>query len=153
MQRIERFADIEQEFIERAHAQVWCNGATVDAKQRPRSRILHPVWEGQIGWLTTQRGSPKVRHLAVNPHLSLAYTAEPFKPIYVECRAVWDDDPATREHVWALLKRLPEPIGFDPAAAWAHIDEAEVGVLQLMPWRIELNDFATPPPRTLVWRA
>jgi hypothetical protein len=35
----------------------WCNAATVDRKDRPRSRVLHPIWEVidtyPIGWIAT----------------------------------------------------------------------------------------------------
>jgi hypothetical protein len=151
MLKISTFAEIEPEFIERVHAVVWCNGATVDTHGRPRTRVLHPIWEGATGWVTTRRSSPKVKHLAANPFLSLAYIADPFKPIYVECRAVWDGDLATRQRIWDLLRRTPPPLGFDPALTWGDIEDPENGLLRLTPWRIELNDYS-PPPQTKVWR-
>jgi hypothetical protein len=43
------FAESEEEFVRRAHTMVWCSMATVDSKQRLRSRITHPIWEGQVG--------------------------------------------------------------------------------------------------------
>ena len=146
MLKIDTFAEIEPEFIERVHAVVWCNGATVDTRGRPRTRVLHPIWEGTTGWVTTRRSSPKVKHLAANPFLSLAYIADPFKPIYVECRALWDGDFATRQRIWDLLRRTPPPLGFDPALTWGDIEDPENGLLRLTPWRSELNDF-WPPPR------
>lgn len=145
------FAEIEAEFIDRVHALVWCNAATVDAQQRPRSRVLHPIWEGATGWITTRRNSPKIAHLQANPHLSLAYVAEPFRPVYVECRAIWNGDLAVRQRIWALLRATPEPLGFDPALSWGDITDAENGLLQLIPWRIELSDFSGPPI-TKIWR-
>jgi hypothetical protein len=114
--------------------------------------VLHPVWEGATGWVTTRRGTPKIRHLAANPHIALAYVAEPFRPVYADCLAVWVDDLATQAHVWELCRSLPEPYGFDPASAWERLDHPENGLLRLRPWRIELNDF-TGPPETIVWRA
>jgi uncharacterized pyridoxamine 5'-phosphate oxidase family protein len=147
------FAEIEQEFIERAHSVVWCNGATIDMRNRPRSRVLHPLWEGATGWVTTRRNSPKIKHLAANPFISLAYIADPFKPIYVECRAAWDDDLATRRRIWDLFKNAPAPFGFDPADVWGRVEDPDNGLLQLTPWRIELNDFSGQPPQTKIWRA
>ena len=38
-------AEIAPKFVEMAHQIVWCTVATVDAKGRPRSRILHPIWQ------------------------------------------------------------------------------------------------------------
>jgi hypothetical protein len=93
------FAEIEPEFIQRVHSVVWCNGATVDTRGRPRTRVLHPIWEGATGWITTRRSSPKVKHLAARPFLSLAYIKDPFKPIYVECYAAWDGDLAARRRI------------------------------------------------------
>jgi hypothetical protein len=43
MLKIDSFAEIEPEFIERTHAVVWCNSATVDT--HGRTRVLHPIWE------------------------------------------------------------------------------------------------------------
>jgi len=64
--RVETFAEIEDEFIARAHQMVWCNVATVDAEGRPHSRILHSIWEGPTGWIATRRHSPKARELERN---------------------------------------------------------------------------------------
>ena len=32
-------------FVEMAHRIVWATVATVDERGRPRSRVLHPIWE------------------------------------------------------------------------------------------------------------
>ena len=32
-------------FVEMAHRIVWASVATVDRQGRPRSRILHPIWQ------------------------------------------------------------------------------------------------------------
>jgi hypothetical protein len=67
------FADIEDGFIERVHAVVWCTAATVDTRNRPRSRVWHPIWEGKTGRIATNRNALKTKHLARNPYLSLSY--------------------------------------------------------------------------------
>ncbi|WP_198676050.1 hypothetical protein [Kribbella monticola] len=36
---------VQKEFRDRAHEIVWSTVATVGADHRPRSRILHPIWE------------------------------------------------------------------------------------------------------------
>ena len=66
------FGEIEKEFNERTQRIVWCTVATIDRKGRPRSRILHPIWEGTTGWITG-RNSFKAKHLAANPYVSLSY--------------------------------------------------------------------------------
>ena len=38
-------AHVAPAFIEMAHRIVWCSAATVDTHGRPRSRILHPIWQ------------------------------------------------------------------------------------------------------------
>ena len=49
--------DTAPAFVEMAHRIVWCSAATVDSHGRPRSRILHPIWQwdGQnlVGWIVT----------------------------------------------------------------------------------------------------
>ena len=90
---------------------VWCSAATIDSQQRPRSRILHPIWEGAVGWIGTNRNSYKAQHLAQNPYVSLAYITDLFKPVYVDCSAVWVDDLAEKQRIWELFQdfRLPHP--------------------------------------------
>ncbi len=68
--KVSAFADIEKDFLARVRQIVWCNVATVDRRGRPRSRILHPIWEGRTGWILTGRHTLKTRHLAANPHVS-----------------------------------------------------------------------------------
>jgi hypothetical protein len=144
------FAVIADEFRARVERMVWCNVATVDARGRPRSRILHPLWEGATGWITTNPQSHKARHLADHPHVSLAYIADVAKPVYADCRVAWVDDPATKAHVWDLCRTTPEPVGFDPAPIYTSADHPKFGVLRLTPWRIEVYSF---PQATQVWHA
>lgn len=63
---VRSFSEIEAEFLERVYRMIWCNVATVDGRGRPRSRLLHPIWEGMTGWIATHRHSHKSRHLAHN---------------------------------------------------------------------------------------
>src|SRR6476646_10751477 len=109
------FSDIEEEFMARVRRIVWCTVATVDGKGRPRSRILHPIWEGSTGWIGTHRYSHKSHHLDNNPYVSLAYIKDVFKPVYVDCTAAWIDDLDMKQRIWDLFKNTPEPLGYDPA--------------------------------------
>ena len=147
---VQSFAEIEEEFIARVHTVVWCNVATVDQQGRPRSRVLHPIWEGTTGWIGTYRDSFKAQHLAHNPHVSLAYVGDVAKPVYAECVATWADDPAQKQHVWDLFAQAPHPLGYDPTPLFVIPDHARFGVLKLTPWRIELVQFPAEPR---VWRA
>ncbi len=147
------FAEIEAEFLQRVHTMVWCSVATVDSKQRPRSRILHPIWEGNTGWIGTHRHSHKSRHLAQNPHMSLAYIAEITRPVYADCVAEWVDDLAEKQRIWDLFKHALPPLGYDPAPLFGSPTDENFGLLKLTPWRIELVTF---PAESLnaspVWR-
>ena len=71
--------EVAPAFVQMAHGIVWCSAATVDAKGRPRSRILHPIWEWDgdrlQGWIATSPHSPKAVDLAANPNVSLTYWA------------------------------------------------------------------------------
>lgn len=48
---ITHFEDIQAEFMARAQQAVYCNVVTVDRKGRPRSRVMHLIWEGPVGWV------------------------------------------------------------------------------------------------------
>lgn len=145
------FADIQENFHQTVAKYVWCNVATVDTQGRPRSRVLHPIWEGATGWIVTGRTSLKAKHLDDNPHVSLAYIADPFKPLYVDASAEWVDDLATKERIWALFTNTPQPYGYDPAPFFGSVDRPTTGLLKLTPWRIELYDLMSND--NLLWKA
>jgi general stress protein 26 len=110
-------------FVAIAHEIVWCTLGTVDSSGRPRSRIVHPVWEelaggGLTGWLTTRSATPKVRHIAATPYVSCSYWWEKQDVAVAECHAQAVTDPGERERVWAMVAAMPAPAGFDPAAIW-----------------------------------
>jgi general stress protein 26 len=152
---VSSFAEIEKEFSDRTQRIVWCSVSTVDRKGRPRSRILHPIWEGTTGWILTGRNSFKTKHLAGNPYVSLSYWDPEHQQVYAECRAGWVEDPAEKRRIWELCKTTPEPVGYDPILFFRDgPDSPDFGVLCLTPWRIEISAIADmvqgKPPR--VWR-
>jgi uncharacterized pyridoxamine 5'-phosphate oxidase family protein len=151
---IVNFADIESEFIGRVQSMVWCNVATVDSKGRPRSRILHPIWEGSTGWIGTHRNSHKSHHIDRSPYLSLAYIRDVMSPVYVDCTAEWITDLDVKKRVWDVFKNTPEPIGYDPAHDFIRYDHEDYGLLRLTPWRIDIVTFPAPSfaEGTKVWR-
>jgi general stress protein 26 len=147
---VESFADIEAEFIERVHRVVWCSAATVDTKNRPRSRVWHTIWEGQVGWIATRRHTLKTKHLANNPYVSLGYVSDVWKPVYVDCHVEWADNLADKERIWNLFKNAPAPVGYDPTPIFINPDHENFGILKLTPWRIEM---ATVPTDRKVWHS
>ena len=152
MFRVHSFSQIEMEFIARVHTMVWCSMATLDTRNRLRSRILHPIWEGAVGWASARPHSLKAKHLAHNSYVSLAYIADIAKPVYADCRAEWVEDETTRQQVWDLFKTTAPPAGFDLANIFKSVDDPEFGVLKFTPWRIELFDISNSANRR-VWRA
>ena len=149
------FAEIEAEFIERAHSMVWCAVATVEANGRPRTRLLDPVWEGATAWITTRRHSPKKADLARTPFVSLAYVADVMRPVYADCEARWEDDPATKRRVWGFIASLPPPLGFDPAPIYGSADDPNFGLLRLTPTSVRLTNVMEQDRSRIyrVWRA
>jgi len=143
--------EVRPEFLERTLRVVWCSVSTVDTKGRPRARILHPYWEPDLtGWVATWRDSPKAKHLAGNPYVSVAYIAEVFKPCYAECIAEWDDSLETKQRVHELFKNAPAPMGYDTTQIFGPVDNPRFGILKLTPYQLEVSTFPGPH---VVWRA
>ncbi len=148
---VENFSVIEEEFQKRVAKIVWCTFATVDRQGRPRSRILHPIWEGTCGWIATGRTSFKEKHLANNPFASLTYWDPDHQQIYVDCKAEWDDSEETKQRIWDLFKDTPEPLGYDLKMIWSDPLDPSLGILKLTPWRIELASLSDMM-NSQVWR-
>lgn len=148
------FADIEAEFMRRVHSVVWCSLATTDRQGRPRSRILHPIWEvttgRPVGWIATRRHTLKAAHFAHNPYVSLAYIADVSNPVYVDCRVEWDADLDHKQRIWKMFKEAAPPLGYDPAPIFESPDHPNFGLLKLLPWRVEVT---TVPADKRVWHA
>ena len=150
------FSEIEKEFMDRVARIVWCTMTTIDRKNRPRARIIHPIWEGTTGWIATGRHSHKAKHLAHSPWVSLSYWDAQHQQVYAECRAEWEDDPAEKKRIWELYGSTPPPLGYDLQMFWqGGVEDPEYGLLKLTPWRIEISAIADmvkgEPPR--VWRS
>jgi len=151
--KVTHFSEIEAEFLKRVHTMVVCSAATIDRKLRPRSRVLHPIWEGATGWIATHPHSLKARHLAHNPYISLAYVVNVHQPVYVDGRVEWVDNLDEKRRIWDLYKNTPPPLGFDPALDFISPDHPHFGVLKVIPWRIDLVSFPAESfeKGTLVW--
>ena len=87
-----------------AHQIVWCAAATVDAEGRPRSRVLHPIWEWDgeqlTGWVGTGPTPTKRAHLEANPYVSCNYWSPAQDTCVAECEAQWQFDDATCDRIW-----------------------------------------------------
>jgi hypothetical protein len=125
-------------FVAIAHRVVWATLTTVDAHNRPRSRVVHPVWEstpdGLIGRVCTRATPLKRAHIAHSPYASVSYWDPAHDVAVAECAAAWDPHP---ERTWPVFRAHPEPVGFDPETVFeggtAH---PQAAVLELRPWRL-----------------
>ena len=104
-------SEVAPAFVSMAHQIVWCSAATVDEDGRPRSRVLHPIWEwsdGNLtGWIATGPTPLKRAHLAAHPYLSCNYWSPSQDTCVAECTAEWCFDIETRKRVWDLLANGP----------------------------------------------
>jgi hypothetical protein len=131
-------------FVEMAHRIVWCSAATVDSRGRPRSRILHPIWQwdgkGLTGWIATGPTPTKRAHLAASPYMSLNYWSPSQDTCLAECRATWAFDDETRTMLWNLFLNAPPPVGYNPAIipVWTSPTVEAFAALRLEPWRLRV---------------
>ena len=131
-------------FVEMAHRIVWCSAATVDAYRRPRSRILHPIWQWDghdlVGWIATSPTVIKRAHIETSPYISCNYWSPSQDTCVAECRVSWALDDETRKRIWDLFLNAPEPLGYDPSIipAWKSPISEAFAVLRLEPWRLRV---------------
>lgn len=137
-------ADVGPAFLQMAHRIVWCSAATVDARGRPRSRILHPLWQWDgstlSGWIATGPTPMKRSHLAASPYISLNYWDPSQDTCVAECSAEWAFDDETRREVWDAFVNAPAPVGYDPSIipGWDSPTSAAFAALRLTPWRLRV---------------
>lgn len=150
------FDDIRSDFDARVSRIVWCTMTTVDRKGRPRSRVVHPIWDGPVGYLLTGPNSLKAKHVKKNPYVSFSYWDPQHQQAYIDCSTEWITDAGEKQRIWDFFKNTPLPYGYDPAMFWpGGLQDPGFGVMKLMPWRVELcalGDMMTgAPPK--VWRS
>ncbi len=137
--------NIAPAFVEMAHAIVWCSAATVDAKGRPWSRVLHPLWHWDgadlVGWVATGPTPLKRGHLRSNPYVSCNYWTPSQDTCVAECQAEWIFDDDGRQAVWDRFVNAPAPVGYDPAVipGWDDAKSPSFAALKLRPWRLRIQ--------------
>lgn len=145
--RVNEFAAIEAEFQARVARDICCNLATVDEQKRLRSRVVHPLWEGLVCWVLTDRATPKARHIDRHPFVSLAYIGDNTQPAYAECKAEWIEDRVEKRRIWQRFRA--SPLGYDPALFYDRVNHPNLGLLKLIPWRIQIDN---TPGETYIWQ-
>lgn len=159
---VEAFADIQDDFLALTDEIVWCTVATVDHRQRPRTRVLHVEWQvergGPVGRVTTRRSPVKTAHLAANGFVSCAYWTAKHDAVFADCEASWVEDRAEKVAAWDVMAPKALRLGFDPDIAWpGGVDDPTFEVLRLRPWRIQVTRPDLPAGQTIassrVWHA
>jgi hypothetical protein len=155
-------AKIAPAFVEMAHRIVWASAATVDSRGRPRTRILHPIWqwdgESLRGWIATSPTPAKRADLQASPYMSLNYWAPSHDTCVADCRVTWIFDDETRTQVWNTFLRTPEPVGYNPAniPAWPSPTAEAFAALRLEVWRLRVfpgSVLLGQGGEVLTWRA
>ncbi len=132
-------------FVDMAHSIVWASVATVDADSKPRTRVLHPIWEWDgtdlFGWVATVPSPVKQQHLAVHPYMSVNYWAPSHDTCSADCLVEWYTDDDTRTTVWDKFVQAPEPLGYNPTIipGWDSPTSPAFAVLRLAPYRLRVQ--------------
>lgn len=126
---------------------VWCALATVHG-DRPRVRIVHPTWDGEVLWFATGPESPKARQLRANPQVDIQYQVAPpdFVHVMVRGEAELVTDPAGKQRAWDAIDYDLTQFGSSGP------DDPNFLPVRIRPTRIELSEmFGSTNKR--VWRA
>ena len=137
-------AEVAPAFVDMAHQIVWCSAATVDRAGRPRTRVLHPIWQWDgttlTGWIATSPLSPKAGDLAKNPALALTYWTPSHDTCSASCDAEWEDSEEQRVEGWRRFAEGPAPVGYDPSIIppWTSPTAPAFGILRLEPYELRV---------------
>lgn len=153
--------EIAPAFVDMAHSIVWASVATVDGDGRPRTRILHPIWEWDgtdlFGWIATVPTPIKRAHLSAHPEVSVSYWTTTHDTCSAECLVEWYTDDETRAAVWEKFATGPAPVGYDPSIIPMWKDgptSDDFAVLRLQPYRLRVMPGTTMTAATgevLTW--
>lgn len=138
------FGELHDDFVRLTTEIGWCGVATVDGKDRPRTRMLKVTWEiadgRPVGWVSTRRTPVKTAHLARVPYVSCGYWTAAQDAVFADCQAIWIEEAADKEHVWEIVAQEAQRQGFDPHAIWpAGAADPAFEVLRLDPWRVQVT--------------
>ncbi len=141
-----QLSDVAPSFVEMAHRIVWATAATVEPTNRPRTRILHPIWEWDgerlVGWIATSPTNRKQADRAHSPSMSLTYWHPDHDVATADCDAeLLDEDDDVRIEVWRKFAEGPAPVGYDPAIIPPWRDgptSPAFAAVRLDPWRLRV---------------
>lgn len=154
------FGPFRRDFLRFTSDILYCTVTTVDGIGRPRSRVMHPIFEvvhdEPRGWAVTDRTPVKSRHLDLNPHVACMYWSPRQNTVAIDCTAVWVQDEGTKTYVWNLFAS-PAPPGWGNMSGYGTvgIHHPQFQVLRLTPWRVQIlraEQFAAGDFTPRVWR-
>ena len=122
---------------------VWSVVSTVDTAGRPRSRVMHPVWEIRPdlveGVVATRPTPVKSAHLEARPFVTCAYWSPDHDAAFLDCHVRWEREVAARKAAWDRIAATPPPVGYDPAPLWPGGPAGDdFAALTLRPYRIQV---------------
>ena len=138
------FSEIEDEFTRYVADIGYCSLITVDSRNRPRARVLLPIWQvvdgRPVGWLAAYRTPVKIAHIARNPHVTCSYWSPRQNAVFLDCTARWIEDKDVRTEVWELYRKgSTPPVGYDPQRYWkGGPTDPEFGLLRMDPFRVQV---------------
>ncbi|MFI6910073.1 pyridoxamine 5'-phosphate oxidase family protein [Nonomuraea sp. NPDC050394] len=138
-----KFSEIQDAFEAYIGDIVYATMTTVDKRNRPRARVLIPIWEmvdGEpLGWLATYRTPVKAAHLANNPHTTFSYWTPRQNAVNVDTVAEWVTDVEVKRRVWDLYRKTsPRGAGYNLGNFWTSPTDPKLHVLRLEPWRVQV---------------
>jgi len=139
-------ADFFRAVDEACKKAVWCAIATV-AGDKPRVRIVHPTWDGEVLWFATGPDSPKAKQLRQNPNVDIQYQVAPpdFLHVMVRGTAELITDQNTKNHAWEAIDYDLTQFGSTGP------DDPNFLPIRITPSRVELSEmFGSMNKR--VWR-
>jgi general stress protein 26 len=154
------FEPLGPDFVRFTADIVYCTVTTVDPSGRPRSRVMHPIFEIvdglPRGWAVTDRTPLKERHLAANPHVACFYWSPAQNTVAIDCTAEWVCDEETLHQVWDIFA-APEPPGWGDLSGYGDlgIHHPRFHVLRLQPYRVQIlrgDQLAVGDFSPRVWR-
>ncbi|WP_329231326.1 pyridoxamine 5'-phosphate oxidase family protein [Streptomyces sp. NBC_00111] len=152
-----RFTDVQDPFFSYIRDITYATMVTVDRRNRPRARVLLPVWEvvddRPVGWLASYRTPVKSAHLAANPHTTYSYWSPRQNALHIDAVSTWAASEADKRHAWDLyVQGSPPGVGYDPVHYWrGGVEDPGYDVIRIDPWRVQLvrgSDL-----RSTVWTA
>ncbi|GGT22192.1 pyridoxamine 5'-phosphate oxidase family protein [Streptomyces purpureus] len=142
--RVDAFADLRDEFFGYVQDIRYATLVTVDRLNRPRARVLLPVWEEvdgrPVGWIAAFPTPVKTAHVRRNPHVTVSYWNPRQNAAFADSAARWEEDMDEKRRVWDLyVQGGPPGVGYDPAHYWkGGPQDPGFAILRMDPFRVQV---------------